>query len=329
MRIRNIHERVVDADAEDIAPLLATIGQPDDVLYPPLWEPMWFDGPVAVGASGTHGTITAYEPGRLIEIAFPDGIGVTGTHTFTVTTLGPRRSLVRHDVDADATLVGWLGWQALIRPAHDAVLEQVLDRLQAGVGCPPSRPHDPPPYARLLRWFERPRARAVPVTQTDLLAGALGRVDHSDAYATPRRRETPDDPRPWAEAIFGDLPAWVAALMAVRERLVGLVGIDRGSADTFAVLAEGDDEVLLGADAGHLDFRASVRREPGRIVLTTLVRTHNRRGRAYFAAIRPLHALVVRAMLRRAAARLARSAPPRRPGSAPPRRPVDTLEDGE
>lgn len=306
MRIHNVHERVVTADAEDIAPLMATLGQPDDGLYPPLWEPMWFDGPVAVGASGTHGTISAYQPGRLMEITFPSGMGVTGTHTFTVTSLGSGKSRVRHEVDADANVVAWLGWHAVIRPSHDAVLEGLLDRLQTATGASPARLSAPSAYARVLRWFERPRAHAVEVTLTDLLADALGRVDHSDAFAIERRRETPDDPQVWAQAIFDDLPQWVAALMGARERLVGLVGIDRGTPDAFAVVAQDDNEVLLGADAGHLDFRASVRREPGRIVLTTVVQLHNRRGRAYFAPIRHIHPFVVRAMLNRAAFRLAR-----------------------
>lgn len=306
MRIHNVHERVVTADVEDIAPLMATLGQCDDKLYPPRWEPMWFDGPVAVGASGTHGTISAYQPGRLMELTFPSGMGVTGTHTFTVTSLGPGRSRVRHEVDADATLVAWLGWHAVIRVAHDAVLEGLLDRLQTAMGDPPARTSAPSTYARVLRWVERPRARAVEVTHTDFLAGALGRVDHSDAFAIERRRGTPDDPHVWAQAIFDDLPAWVAALMGVRDRLVGLVGIDRSTPDPFTVVAQNDNEVLLGTDAGHLDFRASVRREPTQIVLTTVVQLHNRRGRAYFAPVRRIHPVVVRAMLNRAALRLAR-----------------------
>lgn len=305
MRIHNVHDRNVSAGAEDIAPLLATLGQPDDVLYPPRWEPMRFDGPVAVGASGTHGTITAYEPDRLLEITFPSGMGITGTHTFTVTSLGPRRSHVQHEVDADASVVAWLGWRAVIRTAHDAVLEELLDRVQAATGTPPARRSTLSTYARLLRWLERPRARAVETSQSEMLAGALHRVDHADAFAIERRRETPDDPRSWAQAIF-DLPPWVSALMGVRERLVELAGIDRGAPDTFAVVARDDDEVVVGADAGHLDFRASVRREPERIVLSTVVQLHNRRGRAYFALIRHIHPFVVRAMLNRAASRLAR-----------------------
>lgn len=159
VRIRNIHERIIDADPLDIAPLLATLGQPDDALYPPLWEPMRFDKPVGVGASGTHGIISAYAPGSLIEITFPSGTGITGTHTFTVTGLGPGRSLARHDVDAQATPIAWLAWKTIIAPAHDPILEELLDRLQCAVGTPPATPAKLSTYARLLRWFDRARTR--------------------------------------------------------------------------------------------------------------------------------------------------------------------------
>jgi hypothetical protein len=74
-----------------------------------------------------------------------------------------------------------------------------------------------------------------------------------------------------------------------------------------------EPNVLLGMDAGHLDFRAVVSVEPERVVLTTLVRRHNRRGRAYFALVRRIHPVVVAAMLTRAATRLSR-----RPAAAVP-----------
>jgi hypothetical protein len=52
----------------------------------------------------------------------------------------------------------------------------------------------------------------------------------------------------------------------------------------------------------------SVLREPDRVVLTSVVRLHNRRGQAYSALVRPVHPIVVRAMLNRAARRLSAAA---------------------
>ena len=310
MRIDNVHERIVTGGPAEIGPLLARLGQPDDALYPPSWPPMRYADGIVVGARGTHGVISAYEPGRLLEWSFPDGMGITGTHAFTVTPADHGRSLVRHVVDADATPVMWLAWTVGIRPAHDAVLEELLDRLAAATGSAPARPAVLSAHARLLRWFGRPRAQVADVRFDGLAAGALPRIDYSDAFAVERRRETPADPQVWADAIFHSPPAWVAALMGLRQALVGLVGIERGSSESFAVLARGGDEVLLGSDSGHLDFRAVVRTEPERVVLSTVVQLNNLRGRAYFGLVRLVHPLVVRSMLRRAAVRVSRKSNP-------------------
>ncbi|WP_309132386.1 DUF2867 domain-containing protein [Brevibacterium sp.] len=305
MRIHNAHSRLVRASTRTIASLLDTIGQTDDALYPPLWEPMRLDGRVAVGASGTHGTISAYQPGELIEFTFPAGLGITGTHSFTVNPVDSERIEVRHVVRADATPPAWLAWKAAIEPSHDAVLEQVLDRLETAVGTPPSRPHRLSRYARLLRRLESPRAHEVDVEQTGLTVGSLPRVDFSDVFAIERRRETSSDADEWAEAIFDDPPRWVSALMTIRERLVGYFGFDQESAEMFTPIARTDDEVLFGVDAGHLDFRTSVRCESEQVVLSGAVTMHNLRGRIYFALVRPIHPFVIRAMLNRAARRLA------------------------
>jgi hypothetical protein len=140
-----------------------------------------------------------------------------------------------------------------------------------------------------------------------LISGALPHVDWTDAYAVNTLPGMPADPQVWADAVFRDPPGWVLAALRLRELLVGFVGIDRTGAGAFDSLARTEDEVLLGADSNHLDFRASVRCERRRIVLTTVVQLHNRRGRAYSALVRPVHPIIVRAMLNRAARRLSGS----------------------
>jgi hypothetical protein len=52
------------------------------------------------------------------------------------------------------------------------------------------------------------------------------------------------------------------------------------------------------------------------VVVSTVVQLHNARGRAYFALVRLVHPLVVRAMLDRAVGRLSRSSNPPVPAAS-------------
>jgi Protein of unknown function (DUF2867) len=94
--------------------------------------------------------------------------------------------------------------------------------------------------------------------------------------------------------------------MGLRNALVAPLGLKRPPRPStrFPLLASTDREVLLGLDDAHLDFRASVltcERDGRRVVtVSTVVRLHNRLGRAYFAIARPLHPLIVRAIMGRA-----------------------------
>jgi hypothetical protein len=71
----------------------------------------------------------------------------------------------------------------------------------------------------------------------------------------------------------------------------------------FTVFECTEDELLLGEDDRHLDFRICLRvAGDGEASLTTLVRFRNLWGRAYFFLVRPFHARIVKRMLGRAAA---------------------------
>lgn len=310
--IRNVHERTIAAPVEEVGPLLDRLGGPDDVLWPPAWAPpMVLDRPIAVGAVGGHGPIryrvTAHVPGRMVEFTVDPGVGLVGTHTFVVEPVGPSRTRLRHAIEGSTA--GWmrLAWPSAVRWLHDAVLEDLLDRAERVAGTGPQRPAQWSRWVRLLRRLDAPRARAVAVPSTPLLATALPRVDFADAHAVAARPGMPTDPQVWADAVFRDPPAWVVAALGLREALVGLVGIARGGSSSFDPVARTGEEVLLGTDEQHLDFRASVLREPDRVVLSTVVQLHGARGRGYFALVRLVHPVIVRAMLTRAAYRLSRS----------------------
>jgi hypothetical protein len=154
--------------------------------------------------------------------------------------------------------------------------------------------------SRLVRPERFGRVRATAVPETRLLARALPAVEYSDAYAVSCPGRPPGDPQEWADAFFRAPPAWVVSLLGVREALVRLVGIESADGHAFDTVDWNVDEVLVGIDQAHLSFRASILLEDRRVVLTTVVRVHNARGRAYWALVRWIHPLVIRAMLARA-----------------------------
>ena len=164
-------------------------------------------------------------------------------------------------------------------------------------------------HRRFVRPARAGRVYATELPTTRLLAHPLRFVDWSDSYAVGIPLDVHGrDPQEWADALFRSSPPLaVRALFGVRE-LVRAVGIERGGRHVFTTVSRTDNEVLLGVDQAHLGFRASVLVEPDRVVVSTLVELHNRRGRAYFAVVRRLHPMVVRGMLTRAAQKMAASA---------------------
>jgi len=315
MRVFNVHERVLDVRAAAVGPLLDGLGGPNDALWPsPQWAPMRLDGPLAVGVAAGHGPlryrVSAYEPDRRIVSTLEPRQRLSGWHGFEIEPLGPEQTVLRHTVDAQAHGRMRVLWPCVVRPVHDGIVEQILDRAEIALGTGPVRATRLSVIARLARWIGRPRARVVTPPAAGPAADVLPEADYVDAYAVRRRPGMPADPELWASTIFADPPRWVSALLAAREAAVGLAGIERAGRSAFAVRTRTDTQALLGVDAGHLDFRAVVSVDPARVVLTTLVRRHNRRGRAYFALVRRLHPAIVTAMLTRAATRLSRAPTP-------------------
>ena len=309
--MRNVHERLLPVPPEHLAAALDDIGCERDVLWPsPYWPTMVLDGPLAAGTPAGHGPIryvvTQHEPGRCVEFRFAPDLGVDGYHRLEVLDADGRSCLVRHTMEG--TLSGRMRvvWPVAVRWLHDCVLEQLLDNAERLATGSCAQPHRPGAWVRLLRAVAARPPRLVPLpAQAALVQAALPRVDFADAQRVVVPAGVSADPLDWLDAAFHDVPPGVRRLLELRNRLVPLIGVERGDASAFAVLGRTDDEALLGADAGHLDFRASVLVEPRRattaVTLSTVVTVHNGRGRLYMSVVRLVHPLVVRAMLGRAA----------------------------
>jgi hypothetical protein len=162
----------------------------------------------------------------------------------------------------------------------------------------------------------------VPVPARVLDAELLEPVDYADAFVAPVPARDLDDLAAFGQAVFGAFPRWLMILLAVRNLLVKLLGL-RSSDEipwppvdeelrvgsrlgAFTVHGFDEDEIVLGEDDDHLDFRVSMLREPSGegIILTTLVKHNDWRGRLYFLPVGFFHRLIVPAMMRSAVTRL-------------------------
>ncbi|MFM7335418.1 MAG: DUF2867 domain-containing protein [Tabrizicola sp.] len=124
--------------------------------------------------------------------------------------------------------------------------------------------------------------------------------DFLDCYSVPSTLT----PRQAAERGLA-LPGWADALLRLRNTLVRPFGLKTGEPDKpiFPTCLETDDELVLGTDDKHLNFRIGVIRNGGRIYMSTWVHPHNLWGRGYLAAVMPFHILISRGAVARMATR--------------------------
>lgn len=166
------------------------------------------------------------------------------------------------------------------------------------------------------------RVRKADLPKAASIAGLYPGADLADAFAVDLPPGLVLEAETLARFMLDRPPAWFTRLLALRDLLVRQVGlktaadlIAAGRADParhiglFRIFATTSQEIVMGEDDRHLDFRLSCLRLPRKDadastpVVTTVVHCHNRLGRFYIAVISPFHRLVVRALLQRAAQR--------------------------
>ncbi len=160
---------------------------------------------------------------------------------------------------------------------------------------------------------------AVSVPPGPIQTCGLRQVDFSDGYrghvAVPGLTALE-----CARAIFENPPRFAVALMSMRNRIVALFGLKTPEklhhhqpgdrlVGNFPLISESLEQVVLGGDDKHLDFRILVSalgdRAGSEVTLSTLVRTNNLFGKIYLFAVMPFHRFLSRHMLARGLRRIA------------------------
>lgn len=128
---RNEHQRVVPQSMTQAWQLLATVGSADDRVWPAgRWPAMVLDDGLRPGSRGGHGPIryrvATVDPGRAVRFDLEPGL--TGWHEFRIDPVGETRVRWTHTLvitDPNPLVV------AAIEPLHDALIEDLLDQVNA------------------------------------------------------------------------------------------------------------------------------------------------------------------------------------------------------
>jgi hypothetical protein len=157
MKVVNVHQRLVHASPEHAGALLDALSSPQDVLWPgDVWPRLRLDRPLGVGAAGGHGPIgyvvEAYVPGQAVRFRFTEPQGFNGWHACEILDATARHCVLEHRIEMKLEGSALLLWPLVVRPLHDALIEDLLSRAQAALGNQPkivpwSR------WVRFLRWW--------------------------------------------------------------------------------------------------------------------------------------------------------------------------------
>ena len=156
MKVLNIHERELQASAEQVGTLIDSLASEADALWPShLWHRIKFDRPLAVGAVGGHGPIRyvveEYVPGHSSRFRFTGPKGFNGFHCFEIATVSGSSVILKHTLQMTTHGPAILLWPIVFRPMHDALAEDALAKAQASLGLPP-RIEAWSPWVKFLRW---------------------------------------------------------------------------------------------------------------------------------------------------------------------------------
>lgn len=158
MKVRSVHERRVSANATEIERLLATVASDDDRIWPRGWPRIRFDRGLVVGAEGGHGPIryrVEEVTPSMVRFRFTPprsgfAAGLEGQHSFVI-----EGSTMRHVLEGEAHGTMLLKWPLMIRPLHDALIQDLFDRVESELGNPPAKPARHSWWVRFLRWILR------------------------------------------------------------------------------------------------------------------------------------------------------------------------------
>ncbi|WP_062060853.1 DUF2867 domain-containing protein [Aquimarina longa] len=149
--------------------------------------------------------------------------------------------------------------------------------------------------------------------QTKGINNALHKVDFTDTFSTTNHKNNLEE---IARLIFETTPTWVSYLFRIRNFIVSFIGLKTGIPKDyntnfklggyigfFSIYTILENEIILGANDKHLNFRVSIfnsEESKYNIKVATLVEYKNLFGKVYMTIITPFHRIIVKRMVQQA-----------------------------
>lgn len=135
LKVVNIHTRIIHQSLEDVVNLINTLATENDQVWPvDKWPRIKFKDGLFVGSRGGHGpirySVQRYVPERVIEFKFLKPRGFHGIHKFEIEAVDENRTRLKHTIDMATSGMGTISWAIAIRWLHDALIEDLLDRVE-------------------------------------------------------------------------------------------------------------------------------------------------------------------------------------------------------
>jgi len=160
----------------------------------------------------------------------------------------------------------------------------------------------------------------ISIPADSLIHGTLNQIHYADCYSVDFHHERAITVEEIARAFFKSIPGWVHFLLDLRNWVVKWFGLKGENArevlarlendaiepgkpfGIFKVIEKNANEILMGEEDKHLDFRVSIRLNTKggneyTASVATVVQFNHFSGRLYFLSIKPFHKLIVRRMM--------------------------------
>jgi len=153
------------------------------------------------------------------------------------------------------------------------------------------------------------------IPATSLAVSCFTKADYVDSYEI--KPNTQDSVDSITNKIF-NTPGWSAKLLTIRDKIVAVFGLKTtakvisndmdfypvgSTISFFPVINRNENEIIMGIDDKHLDFRVSTllvkNGKNCSVSVTTIVKFNNTLGRMYFFIIKPFHRIIVKDSLYR------------------------------